>query len=207
MQKKEKTKMKPKKKVKTSRNFWDNRYLEKATGWDIGGISPPLRAYIDQLEDKNLKVLIPGAGNSYEAEYLFSSGFKYIYVNDIAKQPLENFKARVPSFPFPQLLQKDFFEIDIKFDLIVEQTFFCALPVESREEYVEKMHELLLPDGKLTGVLFNTKFENEGPPFGGSRLEYLKLFQKKFIIKTLEECYNSITPRQGNELFFIFIKN
>lgn len=190
----------------SNKEYWNSRYLESATGWDIGEISPPLKAYFDQLENKNIKILIPGGGNSYEAEYLYKSGFQNIYVNDIAKQPLENFKNRLPSFPDSNLLLRDFFEIDMKFDLIIEQTFFCALAVEKREAYVQKMHDLLLPEGKLTGVLFNTYFDKEGPPYGGSRAEYLQLFERKFIIKTLEQCYNSVTPRQGSELFFIFIK-
>lgn len=199
--------MKPKRRVNSSGDYWEHRYKEGLTGWDIGEISPPLRSYIDQLEDKNLKILIPGAGNSYEAEYLFQAGFKNIFLNDIARLPLENFHKRVPSFPVSSLVQNDFFEINEKFDLIIEQTFFCAWPVEQRKAYVEKIYELLLPGGKLIGVLFKTQFEKEGPPFGGSREEYLKLFQEKFSIKTLEVCYNSISPRQGNELFFIFIKN
>lgn len=199
--------MKQSRKVKNSSKYWEDRYRQAATGWDIGEVSPPLRAYIDQLENKNLKILIPGGGNSYEAEYLHSRGFKNVYVNDIARLPLENFKKRVPSFPDSHLLLKDFFNIDQKFDLIFEQTFFCALPIDKRENYVAKMYELLSPKGELTGVLFNSQFDKEGPPFGGSREEYLRLFQTKFIIKTLEDCYNSISPRQGNELFFIFIKN
>jgi hypothetical protein len=44
------------------------------TGWDLGQVSPPLKAYIDQLTDKNLRILIPGCGNSYEAEYLLEKG-------------------------------------------------------------------------------------------------------------------------------------
>ncbi len=193
--------------MKGNNNYWNDRYQQNETGWDIGKASPPLKAYIDQLEDKNLNILIPGGGNSYEAEYLFSRGFQNIYVNDIAQQPLKNFKERVPSFPDSHLLLKDFFDINKKFDLIIEQTFFCALPVEQRENYVRKTHGLLSPKGKLAGLLFNKPFEKEGPPFGGSLKEYLNLFSGKFIIKTLEECYNSISPRQGNELFFIFIKN
>ncbi|MDX1544111.1 MAG: SAM-dependent methyltransferase, partial [Christiangramia sp.] len=45
--------------------FWSTRYRDNRTGWDIGYISTPLKEYIDQLEDKELKILIPGAGNSY----------------------------------------------------------------------------------------------------------------------------------------------
>lgn len=30
----------------------------------------PLKVYFDQLTNKDLKILIPGGGNSHEAEYL-----------------------------------------------------------------------------------------------------------------------------------------
>ena len=63
--------------------FWDNKYTNEKLGWDIGYISTPLKSYIDQLADKNLKILIPGAGNGYEVEYLFNSGFTNIHVVDI----------------------------------------------------------------------------------------------------------------------------
>ena len=63
------------------------------------------------------------------------------------------------------------------------------------------MHQLLKPDGKLTGVLFNRAFEG-GPPFGGSKEEYEQLFGKHLHIKKMELCTNSIPPRQGAELFF-----
>lgn len=186
--------------------YWETRYREHSTGWDIGAVSTPIKTYIDQLKDKELKILIPGAGNSYEAEYLFSQGFRNVFVNDFAKQPLVNLKKRIPGFPDSNLLLTDFFDLEEKFDLILEQTFFCALPLEKRPEYVNKVHELLKPEGKVAGVLFNTKFDKAGPPFGGSRDEYLNLFKDKFYIRLLEPCYNSIPPRQGNELFFIFIK-
>ena len=43
-----------------SENAWDHRYLKNAIGWDLGEVSPPLKNYFDQLEDKELKILIPG---------------------------------------------------------------------------------------------------------------------------------------------------
>ncbi|QED36340.1 methyltransferase domain-containing protein [Antarcticibacterium arcticum] len=193
--------------MKTDMEFWSSRYRENSIGWDLGEISPPLKAYIDQLNDKTLNILIPGAGNSYEAEYLFKKGFENVYVVDIAKEPLANLKERVPEFPEGQLMHVDFFEMQGKFDLILEQTFFCALPVNLREAYAHKVADLLKENGKIAGVFFNTHFTKEGPPFGGSKEEYLTYFSKSFSIETIEPCYNSILPREGNELFFIFKKN
>lgn len=187
-------------------SFWKERYKEGKTGWDIGQISTPLKAYIDQLTNKELKILIPGAGNSWEAEYLFQKGFRNIFVADLVKEPLENFSKRCPDFPREQILHTDFFEIEDQFDLILEQTFFCALPLKKRPDYARQCHKLLKDNGKVAGVLFNFELTENGPPFGGSKNEYLTYFSEYFIIEILEPCYNSIKPRQGNELFFKFKK-
>ncbi|MBT8296703.1 MAG: methyltransferase domain-containing protein, partial [Maribacter sp.] len=114
--------------TKLNKKFWDDKYANNKLGWDIGYISTPLKTYIDQLNTKNLKILIPGAGNGYEVEYLFNSGFSDVYVIDIAKQPLDNLKKRIPDFPEDHLLHINFFDLqESNFDLILEQTFFCAL--------------------------------------------------------------------------------
>ena len=187
-----------------NKNYWENRYTNNQIGWNIGAISTPLKTYIDQLKDKSLKILIPGAGNSYEAEYLWNKGFKNVYVLDFAQQPLDNLKNRVPKFPQDQLLNADFFTLSNNFDLIIEQTFFCALNPILRQQYVEQMYHLLKPKGKLVGLLFNFELTEEGPPFGGNEAEYKSLFKNKFKIKILEPSINSIKERQGKELFFIF---
>ncbi|MBC9796932.1 methyltransferase domain-containing protein [Sinomicrobium weinanense] len=186
-----------------TQQFWEHKYNSSNTFWDIGHISTPLKTYIDQLENRALKILVPGAGNSYEAEYLFRKGFKHVYVLDFARPPLLNFKKRVPDFPDAQLLHQDFFTLSMSFDLILEQAFFCALPPKSRPEYARKMQQLLSPAGKLAGLLFDFPLSDEGPPFGGSKEEYLEHFSPHFDILTMERCYNSIKPRSGRELFFI----
>ncbi|MBD0851181.1 methyltransferase [Maribacter arenosus] len=190
-----------------NKEYWDDKYAQNTTGWDIGYVSTPLKEYIDQLKDKNSKILIPGAGNGHEVEYLFKKGFTNIYVIDIALQPLQNLKARIPSFPDNHLIHMDFFDLTISdFDLILEQTFFCALDPSLREAYAMKMHGLLGPNGKLSGLLFDFPLTEDGPPFGGSVAEYRSIFSQYFTIKVLEPAYNSIKPRKDNELFFIFEK-
>lgn len=181
--------------------YWNHRYLSGETGWDLGEVSPPLKAYFDQLEDKALKILIPGGGNSHEAEYLYRKGFKNVYVCDIATVPLRNLKDRVPEFPEEQLLHLNFFDLEDEFDLIVEQTFFCAINPEERTSYILQTRKLLKPNGKLVGLLFNIPLNEDRPPFGGSRQEYMQLFGTQFEIDIMETAFNSIAPRSGNELF------
>ena len=181
--------------------FWSDRYISGETGWDIGYVSTPLKEYIDQLSNKDIKILIPGGGNSYEAEYLFKNGFTNISVIDISNIPLENLKKRVPSFPKENLLYQNFYDLEDTYDLILEQTFFCTMNRKLRKEYVSKIKELLKPNGKLVGVLFNIPLNEDKPPIGGSEQEYRLLFEENFKIEKMETAYNSIPQRAGNELF------
>ncbi|WAC00995.1 SAM-dependent methyltransferase [Lacinutrix neustonica] len=191
------------------RNYWNQRYREAATGWDIGRPSTPLVAYINQLKDKTLKILIPGAGNAYEAEYLFNNGFKNVFVLDIAKLPLENLQCRVPHFPSNQLIHENLFSHKNTYDLILEQTFFCALePTQiNRDTYAKHMHSLLNAHGKLAGLWFNIPLNKASErPFGGTREMYLNHLTPYFEVQCFEHCYNSIPARKENELFGIFTK-
>lgn len=181
--------------------YWNNRYLSDDFSWDLGDVSTPLKHYIEQLNNKDLKILIPGAGNSYEAEFLFKLGFKKVFVLDFAEAPLQNIKKRIPDFPSEQLIQLDFFEHQGQYDLIIEQTFFCAINPSLRKKYVAHMKTLLRPEGKLVGLLFNDVLNTDKPPFGGNAEEYQNLFSSSFDIKLMETAYNSIKPREGRELF------
>lgn len=188
-----------------NKEFWEDRYVTGQLGWDMGHVSPPLKDYIDQLDDKNLKILVPGAGNGHEVVYLVQQGFKNVFVSDIAHQPLQNIKSKLPDFPEGNLVEGDFFDLAEKdFDLVLEQTFFCALNPALRKDYVDKMHDIIKPKGKLCGLLFNFPLTEDGPPFGGKASEYRKLFSSYFKINILEPATNSIEPRLGSELFFIF---
>lgn len=192
---------------KSSREYWDDLYLNSATGWDIGYISTPLQAYFDQLTDKNLKILVPGAGSGHEVEYLFHHGFTNTYLLDFSEKSIQNFCNRYPDFPVSQIIKDDFFCYNGQFDLIVEQTFFSSIPPSKRTGYAQHCYDLLKPGGKLAGLLFNHEFEFEGPPFGGTANEYKNLFSAQFTIEVLEIAYNSIKPRRGRELFVKLRKN
>jgi len=181
--------------------YWESRYQDQTTRWDLGEISNPIKEYIDQLDNKTLSILIPGGGNSYEAEYMFNKGFSNVYVLDIAITPLNNIKNRIPLFPSSQLIEGDFFDLKMSFDLIIEQTFFCALKPSLRPTYAKKMSSLLNENGKLVGLMFDAPLYTEHPPFGGNRAEYFDYFDPFFVINIMEPATNSIPDRLGRELF------
>jgi len=186
--------------------YWTQRYHQNRTGWDLGDVSLPLKAYIDQLAHKDYTILIPGSGNSYEATYLFKQGFPNVYVLDISRAPLREFARKNPQFPEKQILQEDFFNLQGAFDLIFEQTFFSAILPDLRTQYAEKVLTLLHPGGKLVGVLFDDPLYDDHPPFGGNLSEYLSYFSPLFQVRTFERCFNSVKPRMNRELFMILEK-
>jgi len=194
--------------LKEEELYWTERYKNNITGWDIGYPSTPIKAYADQLTDKSIQILIPGAGNAYEAEYLWKQGFTNVHILDISEIPLQEFKKRNPDFPEENMHQSDFFEFNGQFDLIIEQTFFCSfVPIdENRNAYAKQMASLLKPKGKLAGLWFNFPLTDdmEKRPFGGNKELYIKYLSPYFKTITFDLCYNSIAPRQGKELFGIF---
>ncbi|GAF61630.1 thiol methyltransferase [Psychrobacter sp. JCM 18903] len=186
--------------------FWQQRYEQDSIGWDMGQVSPPLKAYMDQLPEsaKEQAILVPGAGNAYEVGYLHEQGFTNVTLVDFAPAPIAAFAERYPDFPVEHLICADFFELSpeqYQFDWVLEQTFFCAINPSRRDEYVQQMAALLKLNGKLIGLLFDKDFGREEPPFGGTKAEYQQRFEQRFDIEIMEPSYNSHPARQGSELF------
>lgn len=188
------------------KEFWNNRYKNKQTGWDIGRPSTPLQTFIDSLKDKDLAILIPGCGKAYEAEYLHLKGFKNVTLIDLSPLALSEFSSRINSFPKEHLIEGDFFEHHGQYDLILEQTFFCAIDPNLRVNYVKHSHKLLKDGGKIVGLLFAEEFGNNHPPFGGTKEEYVKLFNAHYDIEQMKIAEDSIEARKGRELFVSFKK-
>ncbi len=183
--------------------YWDDRHKDKNTPWCLGEVSPPLKNYFDQLEDKSKSILIPGAGHHYEAQYLMDCGFTDVTICDISSSAIENIKSILGTPPAIKYLNRDFFAIEDKYDLIIEQTFFCAIDPALRERLLAKISQILKPNGKWVGILFASEFQKPGPPFGGSLMKYKELIGKYLSINNISMCYNSVLPRRGNELFMI----
>lgn len=186
--------------------YWDSKWRINQTGWDVGKATPAITNYMAQYENKNAAILIPGCGNAYEADYLVANGFINITVIDIAPNAVSKLKLKFAKQPRIKVLCGDFFEHQGNYDLIIEQTFFCAIPPNKRQDYAKKMASLLNENGKIIGLLFDKVFENQGPPFGGTACDYRTIFDRHFNIKTMESCYNSILPRANSEVFINLIK-
>ena len=188
-----------------NQDFWNQRYVTQTTGWDLGEACPAFVKYFDQQTNLDLRILIPGAGNAHEVDALLDRGFRHITVVDIAPVLVEKLQEKYKGREQVTIICDDFFNHNGEYDLILEQTFFCALDPSLRSRYVTKMHELLAPNGFIVGVLFNREFEG-GPPFGGNAEEYKQLFESYFQFAIFQECTHSAQPRAGTEIFIKLIK-
>jgi len=187
---------------KFDQSYWDNRYKENDIPWDIGYPAPAIIDHLAKLDLTEKDILIPGGGNSYEAQWLLENSSASVTVIDLSPTLIEALKQRFNAFGSRiRLIQGDFFDHDASYDIIIEQTFFCALSPHLRTEYVSKMYALLKAKGTLCGLMFNMTFEKNGPPFGGSAEEYQSLFEFHFENIKLHQTSLSIPPRKGNEIF------
>ncbi len=126
-----------------------------------------------------------------------SRGFQQVSVIDISPVLTQQFSERLQQYTGKGLtvFTGDFFEHSGQYHLILEQTFFCVFPPSYREQYVQKVKELLAPGGIIAGVLFNREFVS-APPFGGKIEDYKPVFEKHLRLEKMEPCYNSIKPRE-----------
>ena len=135
--------------------YWDAQYIANTTGWDLGEVSPPIKNYFENVTNKKAAILIPGCGNTYEAQFLLEEGFTNITVIDIAPTLVKSLQQKFMGNANIKVVLGDFFKHDGQYDYIIEQTFFCALPPTMRQQYVFKMHQLLKENCLLMGLLFN----------------------------------------------------
>lgn len=182
-------------------SLWEKMWSRNLLGWDMGEASPPLAQYLQQYPNKDAAVLIPGCGSAYEAEIMLATGFTDITLLDISQTAVEFLKEKFKNFPEVKVIHGSFFDHEGEYDLIIEQTLFCTVYPERRDEYAYKAASLLKEGGKLVGVFFNTCLGPSGPPFGGDSEDYRKVFEPYFEIDILEDCYNSFPSRDGQEYF------
>ena len=191
---------------KLDAEYWNQQYKNQNDGWDIGYASPAIMEYFQQVKDKTVKILIPGAGFAWEAEALWELGFEQVSVLDYSAEALKSFKSRVPDFPKSHIFEEDFFQHQGSYDYIVEQTFFSSLPLALRQDYAKQVAALLKNNGQLIGLLFNHQFEQQAPPFGALPSEYEELLSPYFYFRHFDIAYNSIKPRINRELFVLLQK-
>lgn len=191
--------------------FWQERYLQNNTKWDIGYPTPIL---IDYLDNNNSigKICVLGCGNGHDA-IEFSKYGNNVHAVDFAKEPLENLKQEAFSRKLDiKLICKDIFSLNVKypecFDMVYEYTCFCAIDPKRRVEYFNVVHSILKQGGLLFGIFIplDKELSDDGPPFGVNIDTILQITENKFNV--IENSFSalSIEPRLNREKVVILKK-
>ena len=188
---------------------WQRHNEENDLGWDLGQVAPP---FVKLWQEEKLplgKVLVPGCGRGHEVVFLaengfdvtaidFSSGAVTYLKNALKKRNLEG-----------RILHQDFFRLDEShegvYDLVLEQTFFCAISPKQRRDYVLNVSRILKPGGILVGLFYHTD-EQGGPPYNTTREDIEMHFSKKFEIQELDKTSLSAEQRKDKEWLGILKK-
>lgn len=158
-------------------HFWQGRFEADATGWDRGGPSPQLIAWLEQGVLANVpgqrRVVVPGCGSGHEVEALARAGFDVAGV-DYTPAAVERTRKRLADGGLPATVaQADVlaWRPPAPVDAVYEQTCLCALHPDHWVAYASALHTWLRPGGRLFLLMMQSPRPGaaeglvEGPPY------------------------------------------
>ena len=192
-----------------SREDWENHYETNDLGWDLGEVAPPFVRLWEERKLSPCKVIIPGCGRGHEAIFLAEHGFQITAVDYTCGAVRLLDDALKTKHLSGKVLRHDFFELDSSynnsFDLMLENTFFCAINPIMRQKYVATAERILKSGALLVGLFYETGKEG-GPPFNTRKVDIEENFSELFMIESLGKTCHSTKQRQGKEWSAIFKK-
>lgn len=203
-------------------DYWNDRYRSGDTGWDLGTPSPPFVRLHEAGQLAPCRMAVPGCGRGWEVAYFAGRGF-HVTAIDFAPEAIAATRMRLEADGIPlrggaageapadgvDLVQADLFDLPARlagaFDLVLEQTCFCAVDPARRPDYVAAVHRLLAPGGRLIGLFYDFG-EDGGPPFTTDPDEVRALFSGRFEVRALSRTPDSHPRRQGEEWLGVLLR-
>ncbi len=187
--------------------YWSKIYRSEDPGWNLGEPALALQDMMPRLKISKSRILVLGCGDGHDAAFFAQAGHLVTAV-DISPLALERAKKLYGHLENLKFLEADLFklprEMDSSFDVVFEQTCYCAINPSRRQELVKVWNRLLTQDGHLMGVFFAFE-KRQGPPFGGSEWELRRRLKGSYHPIFWGRWQNSVPRRQGKE-FFVYLK-
>ncbi len=173
--------------------FWHNKWASNQIGFHLEDVNPLLPVYWKHTNPKREdKVLVPLCGKSEDLIWLAMKhdSVEGVELSHIAVRaffaehfytptvtPL-NGKHELYQFDELSIYTGNFFTAPLsQADIIYDRAALVALPQDMREEYVERLKQLLNPGGRILLVTLNyPQEEMAGPPFSVPVEEIEQLF-------------------------------
>lgn len=185
-----------------SPDFWQQRYEDGTTRWDLGQPSPPLVSWWHGAVWRPQRAIVLGCGRGHDARFLAEQGVEVLGV-DFAPAAIAAAQDQYQDSELKlDFLQQDIFKLlpdyAQQFDLVVEHTCYCAIDPSRRDDYVALSAQLLRPQGRLVAVFF-THNRGSGPPYPTTPAEIRQRFLPRFQLLQLTPVENSVPRRAGEE--------
>jgi methyl halide transferase len=155
-------------------DFWEKRFTAGTTPWDRGAPGPQLLRWLDDgTIGPGLRVAVPGCGSGHDVALLARAGRLATGI-DYAPAALALARQRLASEGLhAELVQADVtsWQPAAPFDLIYEQTCWCALHPDRWSAYAAQLHRWIRPGGQLLLMLMQylrpsaSEGRVEGPPY------------------------------------------
>jgi len=181
--------------------YWEDHYRASDTPWDKGEASPGLVDFLAAHPDlKRGTVCVPGCGTGHDVRAWAKAGFDTVGY-DIAPAAVRLGRERTAAAGLAARFEPGDFLKDtppLLFNWVFEHTLFCAIDPRDRDDYVHAVLRWLKPDGNYLAVNYLIP-DTDGPPFGTTRVELMKLFSPHFEL-LMEQVPRSYPNRTGLEL-------
>jgi SAM-dependent methyltransferase len=178
---------------------WEDCYRSGETPWDKGEPAPGLVDFLEhQVPFLQQDILVPGCGLGHDAKALAGRGYQ---VTGLDLAPTAVRRADNGSGKGSVRFEEgDYLRLRNRrgFGGLFEHTLFCAIPLESRSDYVNSTAALVRPEGHFLAIHYLNPRDPAGPPFGVSREEILERFTPHFELLA-EWVPRSFAGRENRE--------
>jgi len=197
-------------------SYWQKRWREGRTGWDLGGVHPLFSELMQQANLSGLKsksrIIEPGCGRAHTGAVLARMGHK-VTAFDVSEEAVSAARTLYAGEENLDLVVADLFALPSNwsdsFDAVYDRAVLCALPQASRANYIDACARILKTQGLFLSIPF-TKLhitESEGPPFAVSEESLFKLFESSFKkVVHIEKTCNEKDSKIASEMMIIWQK-
>jgi SAM-dependent methyltransferase len=189
------------------RSFWQTLYDGNDTPFDLRGPSAPFIDWLDAEKPRPGRAVVPGCGRGHDVLELARRGWDALGI-DFAPSAVRDATGNASRAGLigARFLEADIFalgpEHDAAYDLLFEQTCYCAIEPHRRDEYARIAARLVKARGWLAFVVYPVDGRAGGPPFNIGVEEVPLRFASAFELVQIGAPRRASAPgRTGKELF------
>ena len=175
--------------------FWQGRWQNERTGWDLGGPHPLLgdvfrTLFADGWLAKDASAWVPGCGRAHCAAELARLGFVTLG-SDVVPEAIAKAKELYADVDRLTLeVGNALSPLAVPVDVIFDRAVLCAIGPEQRSEFVKAIAASLKPGGLFVTFAFTETAPahgKSGPPFGIPFTELVELLGPELTLMSAAE--------------------